>query len=288
MHDPNILAFEIKYPWYRHKPWPKKYRDMEGWDKKHAWKDRMTDTEKLGRDSFWTDGYRETFISIWHLDPEKNGSDDSCGWSYVKLTRKQRNRLHNAAWSEARTPHFLRCMNKTWDGTMVEAESLQRGIYVLVCRVLRIQMSWDQISRLASESTHIRDCIKAGSGFCFLPGYHSNNSKDNESDREQYFEGILCSAARLLLTELRPWWKHPKWHFWHWKFQCHPLASFKRWAFSRCCKCHKRFTWGYSPVTNNWDSKGPRWFRGETDVCHSDCNSPKSVCVCDAIAVSSN
>lgn len=238
----------------------------------------MSEPEKQGRDAFWDEGYRETFIQIWHVDPEKDGSDDSCGYSYVKLTKKQRNRLHNVAWCEGSTPHFLRSPTKEWQGTAMEAECLQRGLYLLVCRVLRIKMSLDQISRLAAEDVHIRTCGKCGDSFCFLPGYHTNSEKDSKEDREQHFEGILCGIARNILTELRPWWKHPRWHFWHWKFQCQPLLHFKRWAFSRCCKCGKGFAWGYSPTTDSWNGTGPIWFRSEKNTYHGDCDRPTSNC----------
>ena len=279
MHDPQILAFEIKYPWFKDRPWPRQFqRRKMRIGAKSAWTSMGLEGLQDGRSQMFPEGYRETFISIWHVDPEKDGSDDSCGWAYVKLSLKQKEILHNAAWSEGQTPHFLRCADRKWTGTLDEVESLQRGLYLMVCRVLKIKMSWEQICRLAAEETHIRDCIQAGAQFCFLPGYHSNNPKDSKSDRECHFESMLCSAARCLLTEKRSWWKHPKWHFWHWKFQCHPLQAFKRWAFSRCCKCGKRFTWGYAPVTDNWNSKGPRWFRTEKDVYHSDCNSPNHEC----------
>ena len=220
-------------------------------------------------------GYRNSLVTVWHVDPERGGSDDSCGFGYVRLTKSQIERLKNASWSEGRNPHFLRCQSKTWDGTVEEAECLRRGLILLVCRVLRIKYSWDQVCRHAAESIHIENYVgKAGDGFCFLPGYHSNSKKDSERDREDHFHQILCGVARNILTELRPWWRHPRYHFWHWKIQVHGLQSFKRWAFSRCCKCGGRFHWGYSPVSNNWNSQGPRWFRGETDVYHSDCNRP--------------
>ncbi len=53
MHDPLTQAFQIKYPW---KKWGGKGK------------------------SDWERNYREAFITIWHKDPEKGGSDDSCGW----------------------------------------------------------------------------------------------------------------------------------------------------------------------------------------------------------------
>lgn len=282
MHDPMILAFEIKYPWFVHKPWPKKFRHLQGWDKKHAWEKRMTEEQRCGRDAFWDEGYRETFLSIWHVDPEKDGSDDSCGWSYIKLSKQQKNVLKNASWSEGHTPHYLCCREKEWNGTHAEAESLYRGMVFLVCRVLRLPITFDQAEKYASEAIHMRDCGKFGSQFCFLPGYHTNSTKDSEDQRSEHFYGILCGVARMILTDRRPWYKHPRWHFWHWKFQCHPLLSFKRWAFSRCCKCGKGFSWGYAPTTDSWNGSGPLWFRSEKNVYHVDCRNPESNCCAQA------
>ena len=54
MHDPMTVAFEVKYPW----------------------RDKSSGTTKL-----FPKGYRRTFITVWHVDPETDGSDDSCGWS---------------------------------------------------------------------------------------------------------------------------------------------------------------------------------------------------------------
>lgn len=272
MHDPMTVAHEIKYPWFRHKPWPKKFRkDPNSWAKKRAWEE-MTESQRAVCDRHWQEGYRDSFITIWHVDPERDGSDDSCGYSCVKLTKLQREILHNAAWGEGQNPHFLCCWEKEWNGNHVEVESLYRGLVFLVCRVLRLKITFDQAAQYASEATHILDCGKFGGAFCFLPGYHTNSKKDSPDDRQSHFEGILCNVARCILTERRPWWRHPKWHFWHWKFQCNPLGQFKRWAFSRCCKCGRRFTWGYSPVTNSWNGTGPRWFASEPDTFHSECS----------------
>lgn len=50
MHDPMTVALEIKSP-FRGKP-----------------------------SQWWPKGYRSTLVTIWHKDPEKDGSDDSCDW----------------------------------------------------------------------------------------------------------------------------------------------------------------------------------------------------------------
>lgn len=285
MHDPMTQAHEIKYPWWKHTPWPKKFRNSG--DRKFAWRRMQQEVpaSQLRRmDSFWEDGYRETFLTIWHVDPERDGTDDSCGYSRVRLTKRQIERLRNACWHEARHPHFLRCPAKEWTGSIAEVESLYRGLVFLVVRVLRLKVSYEEIALYAIDRTHVHDCGKAGSVFCFQPGYHTNFAADREDDREHHFHSILCNVASNLLTDRRHWWQHPKWHFWHWKFQCHPLNNFKRWAFSRCSKCGGRFTWGYSPVTNSWHGTGPLWFRSEKDTYHSDCNRPSDPCLASSEA----
>lgn len=277
MHDPMTVAHEIKYPWFDYKPWPKKFRrNPEPFRMRRAWEE-MPEHLKEERSQSWPEGYRSAFITIWHVDPERGGSDDSCGYSFVKITPKQREILRNAAWHEGYEPHFLICRQKEWNGTHSDAESLYRGLVALVARVLRISMSWEEICRYATDAVHVRagGSGKYGGVFCFLPGYHTNSQKDCKEDRQDHFHHILCNVARNIITDRRPWYRHPKWHFWHWKFQCHPLGQFKRWAFSRCCYCGKRFKFGESPTTNNWNSEGPRWFRGETDIHHGSCHLVK-------------
>lgn len=102
MHDPSTVAHQIKYPWFEYKPWPKKFRrDPNPWRLKRGWEE-MPDELKATRSKSWPEGYRNDFITIWHEDPERDGSDDSCGYSYVKITPQQREVLRNAAWWEGR------------------------------------------------------------------------------------------------------------------------------------------------------------------------------------------
>jgi hypothetical protein len=276
MHDPQTLAHEIKYPWWKHRPWPRRFSDKAALDgARYAW-GLMSDGQRKNLSQMWPDGYRETFVNIWHVDPEKDGSDDSCGYSFVKLTKRQRATLKNAAFWEGQEPHFLRCAEKRWTGSIADCESLERGLILLVCRVLHIKYSWGEICQMAAENVHVRTGGLLGERFCFLPGYHTNRATIKSDDRVEHLYGILCCVAREILTEKRSWWNHPKWHFWHWKIQVPLLMNLKRFLFSRCCKCGKGFSFGYSPVTNNWNSTGPKWFRGEKDIYHSDCNRPDS------------
>lgn len=96
----------------------------------------------------------------------------------------------------------------------------------------------------------------------------------DEKDAMKLMEmkGHLRQAFRLFKSLQRPWYRHPRWHIWHWELQIHPVQDFKRWAFSRCAKCHKRFPWGYSVISGSWEGTGPRWFYSEKNVFHQGCD----------------
>lgn len=264
MHDPLTVAFEIRAPWYRHKPWPKKARsDPDPWRLKREW-EKMPEEIRKGRDQHWPNGYRDSLFTIWHKDPELRGNDNSCGFGYVCLSRPQVNTLKNAAWSEGNNPHFLCCREKEWDGTITEAEALYRGLVFLVCRCLHLKITFDQAAKYASEAMHIIDTGKFGSQFCFLPGYHTNSTKDTADERQDHFHIILCAVARVIITDRRPWYRHPRWHIHHWRIQWHWGQKLYRFLFSRCCICGKRFSkWGDTNVISNWD--GDRIWHGECD-----------------------
>lgn len=180
MHDPLTVAFEIRLP--------------------------------FGRTSF---GYRPSFITIWHRDPEKRGDDDSCDWF-----GRRRN------------------LNK---------------------REAALEQAWVQLSDTLGNAPFYPDKRLYG----LAPHAEGNSSPVQDMERAFY------SWRR----RGRRW--HPRWHVHHWRFQVHPAQKFKRWAFSRCAGCGLRFTWGYAPVSGSWYSGGPRWFRNEPGVYHSECYPPR-------------
>ena len=242
MHDPKTIAFEIKYPW-----------------------------RSLPPDKLFPDGYRDTLITIWHVDPETDGTDDSCGWFYPKLTKNQMERLRAFSHEEARRPYFLRQAGREWNGSRELAEILYRTLVLNVAdRIDLDAVSFDEAAKLAARHMHGLADI-----FCFEPGYHVNSQLDTPEGREDYFLRTLVSIGRGLLREARHWWQHPRWHVWHWKVSVEPLHVFKRWLFSCCATCGRGFSWrdshGCVVSTGGWGSAGPQWFRPESNLHHMDC-----------------
>jgi hypothetical protein len=238
MHDPMTQAFRIPNPFARRYDWGK----------------------------HWSD--RPSLAIIWHVDPESDGSDDSCGWFGPKLTKEQRSSLQSMADDEAREPWFCAREAKR-NPDAVESECLLRGAFLMVARVLRVRITWQEASLWSAEMIH-NPSDNFRRSLCFLAGWHSNFAEDRRSDREQHAMELFCCLARYILRERRPWWKQPQWHIHPWKLQVPILQTFCRWAFSRCQKCGGRFTWGYSPIST-WNGCGPGWFWNAERVWHEGC-----------------
>lgn len=164
MHDPLTVAFEIRYPWAKSRR-----------------------TSKSGREFV----YREPFLTVWHVDPETDGTDNSCDWSGFRL-------------------------------------------------------SDEGLARLSESPNYRRLGERLG--------------RDGE-----YLAGCLWREARLFYKPARPWWKHPRWHVWHWRLQLHPWQKLKRWLFKRCGHCGERFGWNESPITYSWSGSGPSFHEGCTE-----------------------
>lgn len=166
MHDSMTVAFEIRYPWVARR-------------------------NRKSRDKF-LHTYHDPFITIWHCDPETDGTDDSCDWFGSRFTKAQ------------------------------EAAIMQI---------------------LDNPDDNIQ-------------GYFG--------DMDEYsMRFIVTCVARFTkrLFKPRPWWQHPRWHVWHWRLQVHPYQRLRRWLFTRCATCGKRFDWNESPCALGWHDRAVHHMR---------------------------
>lgn len=249
MHDPMTVAFEIKSP-------------IKVSNKTHVSK-------------CFPEGYRNTLVTIWHVDPEKNGSDDSCGWfkrprhgNQEHYSRIQREFEYD--WDKHSTYEDGRTMFLGWfhpsGEPLYSAHAIALGFF---WRAALIHFNGSQRKATRFMVKHHHDII-----------WFAENPTDSMVDtiankyrekRDQRIRSMASMVYGCILRWSLPWWKHPRWHIHHWKIQVHSLQNFKRWAFSRCCKCGGRFKWGASACTSDWNGTGPQWFSGEKNIYHDDC-----------------
>lgn len=236
MHDPMTVAFEIKSPF-------KKRRGLKG--------------GLLG------EGYHPPIVTIWHQDPEVGGDDDSCGWFAPKSTEADRQ------WAG----EFAKNEWEFWFGERFGSINLRdadnASILAAAWMRARAHDSGGRWKRLKSwEMAEIHSLLSSpGDNF----GNWIHAARFPKDGRVDGFEEFLLLVLRAYRKASRPWWKHPRWHLHHWRIQVHGLQRFNRWAFSRCAKCGKRFSWGYAPVAG-WNSGGPMFLRGEKGVYHQECS----------------
>lgn len=256
MHDPMTVAHEIKYPW---RAYSRKQIEQRA---------RSRDVTYDHPSMAFERSYRETFITIWHVDPERDGTDDSCGW-FMRARHgnpealKKIERRFAFEWSTG--------VPFGWFNDDGDPNYTSIGIVVNAFRVAAHAMfgwgwrldwfMWRHIHQIIEFAENPQDSL-----YTFI---HRPYGKDES--KEERIAGLASCIYSWILRATRPWYKHPRWHVHHWKLQIAPLLNFKRWAFSRCATCGKGFGWGESPTTHQWDNGGPRWFRSEHDVHHGTC-----------------
>src|ERR1044072_3419635 len=177
------------------------------------------------------------WLTIWHRDPLKFGNkicrrdDDSCGWftpPYSPAKRDEIKKLSVWQYREIFAKQVAGGEGKSYAYIRNEPDCVS-AIYWswrAIKHLYRPRGRWQWGCRLASsENEEIYSLATC-------PVYnlqHIFREVRNEETFERFFFLVFCAYLR----HSRPWYRHPRWHFWHWELQIHPVQTFKRWAFSR-------------------------------------------------------
>lgn len=177
MHDPMTVAFQIKSPFKNQK------------------------------------GYRKIWITIWHVDPETDGTDDSCGW-FMRSRHgdgQVLDKIFKALKFEIESEHC------SW----YFDNGLPRYSILATVRHFYYQAAYIHFGR---------DWDKAQSfmrRYNFDIAHFAENPIDSlhrdiqQIPQDEKFDSWVMRISRVIygdiLRKSRPWYKHPRWHFWHWK-----------------------------------------------------------------------
>lgn len=232
MHDPLTVAFDIKYPWK---------------------------SRRLGNSKLWPNGYRDTFITIWHKDPmnfeNKIGvsSDDSCGWHTPPYSKEEREHMRKVSarqyeqifamqYHEAKGDDWFRACNDPdclsaiyWSWRAIGHELRPREVWQYDRAPTRAELTY--IYELATNPVDNLQSL-----------FQSVQGSDT-------FEDLFMCVFRAYTRFNRPWYRHPRWHIHHWRIQVRPLQKLTRWLFKRCEKCGERL--GYNEIAiGSWNGDG--------------------------------
>lgn len=212
MHDNKTVAFEIRLPFFG------RAKCKDGIRRK--------------------DKFKYLFITIWHVDPEIDGSDDSCGFTFPKLSDEIKKRLYSEAEHEFAINNFFDLAGRP----VLEPIAMVYLAYQLIAwRIYKEDIKPKYLPVIISDGSNIETGLRSF-------------TQNNEMEIEEFKLFFYCTC-RCYARMRREWWKHPKWHIHHWKIQIHPLQSLIRWIFKRCYICGKRFGWSEPGYAKGWESK---------------------------------
>lgn len=252
MHDPMTVAFEIKNPLARRSP----------------------------------GGYRPSLVTVWHVDPEADGSDDACDWfGGRKLTAEQQKVRDQIAGTFAFEWHRSAPYERF--GWFMPDGTPNYSTHAIVLAMFRIAANhhFGHWGRRAARflRRHAYDILLFAENSCdSLDESIRQRHGLRDGDHRQQARRFASVVYAWILRAERPWWRHPRWHVHHWRLQIHPLQSLRRRLFSRCEECGRGFRSGESVVGRCWGEPPRRWFewfRSERYIRHADCERSRATAV---------
>lgn len=233
----------------------------------------------LGKQKKKNGHYRSPFITIWHVDPEKDCTDDSCGWFMrarhgdPEMLKKIRSAIE-FDFDRTYVSDSSQTMYLTGYFTPISGAPVMSIHGITLCMFAaaawqffkhnrKKQRKWmnDNLFEILHFAENPTDSLKDEILGTFRRG---TDSKWNREESLSHYASIIYG---WLLRSTRPWWKHPRWHIHHWKIQFHPWQKFKRRYWDKCCICGKR---GFKrSAMSNWD--GNRIWHQE---CHNSTKQP--------------
>lgn len=241
----------------------------------------------LGKKKKKNGHYRNPLITIWHNDPEKDGTDDSCGW-FIRGRHVQKGIIDKVVkefefeWDKTFKGENGFIYNCGWFNPQGEnVLSVNAIVLNMYLRAYKIAMNpndkidpgkmWDrswkflnknlaQIYYFAENNTDsMRDSIVRK----FERGCGEEYTKER---RQAWINNCASIVVCDILRKMRPWYKHPRWHIHHWSIQIHPLQRLKRLFWDKCCVCGKR---GFkSSPMSDWHG---------TKLWHQECDQTAKV-----------
>lgn len=153
------------------------------------------------------------YITIWHVDPEADGSDDSCGYTYPNSGTDLRDELNKVAATEF--PFFFSESYGTIN--LHHGATAYEVIYAIWAQIrwrfYRKQVTPRELLAISNSASNPDDNLRS----CVYRAKH---------DLED-FQRLYRLVWRVQARVNRKWYQHPKWHVRHWRIQFHFTKRFR-------------------------------------------------------------
>lgn len=244
MHDPMTVAFEIPsiralIPRISFEDKPP-HIPMRHWN----W------TSRLGGFWYqWPSTY-DHMLTVWHMDPELHGDEDSCGWFKRAKHGNQEVRARirsefsfkwdgDSGWFEKEEPPFSGIASSGQPKFSVSA----------ICLDMIRTAAYYHFGSHRRASKFMKKHLYEILWFAENPidSMHSSiTMKYGFEKRDERIDSAVAVVYGWVLRAELPWYRHARWHFWHWKLQFHFFQKLKRRFFTKCVICGKHLKWDES------------------------------------------
>lgn len=217
----------------------------------------------LGKKKKKNGHYRTALVTIWHNDPETDGTDDSCGW-FMRERHGDSEVLKNI--KSALDFEFDRTFKSDESGTTyytgyfspntgmpnfstqgIVLDMFNKAAWVFFEHNRKKHHKWmnENLYEILHFAENTIDSLKDEVLGTFRIG---TGEQWNREYALSHYSSIIYG---WLLRSNRKWYQHPKWHIHHWNVTFPPLQKLKRRYWDKCCKCGKRGFKG--SAMGNWD-----------------------------------
>lgn len=219
----------------------------------------------LGKKKKKNGNYRSPLITIWHNDPETDGTDDSCGW-FIRPRHSDKKVLE-----EIKKEFDFNFKHNYWfdkDGKQIFSTIGTLMLMYKAALWIHFKLNRKKVDAFMRRHTHTIINFAENPTNCGgddITGKHflSTNTSLLSEHRFSHFAGMVYTD---ILRKERKWYQHPRWHIHHWSIQFHPLQKLKRRYWDKCCICKKRGFKG--SACGNWDGD---------KIWHAECDSSAKV-----------
>ena len=234
----------------------------------------------LGRKQKKNGHYRTPLVTIWHVDPEKDGTDDSCGWfmrsrhGSPEMIKKIRSAIDfdfdRTFKSDSGSTYYVGYFTPDSGMPVMSVQGIVLNMFSVASWEFfnhnrKKQKKWMQ-NNLFDILHFAENPIDSLNNDILGTFRIANGEKWNRDDA---LNGYVSAIYGWLLRSNRKWYHHPKWHIWHWKLQIHPIQQIKRRYWDKCSVCGKRGFKG--SAIGDWGGK---------KIWHQECDtSAKTVAI---------
>jgi len=169
-------------------------------------------------------GDNNTLITIWHVDPQKDGTDDSCGW-VMRARHGDKEILKRIKEDFA---HHLK--NQHWFKKSGEQQFSTIGLLTNMYRIAAYHHFKNNQSKTNEFlRKYAYDFIYlAENPFDCLGDIITNKFDAPRREHRDELKGLAGIIYADILNKDRKWYQHSKWHIHHWKIQLVFLRGLKR------------------------------------------------------------